>query len=207
MLILGVSTTIILKFIITLLAIINPFSISGIYLADVKSLNHKEKNTFAMTVAIAVFITLLIVTWFGVSVLDVFGININAFRFGGGIIVLFFGLRVIGVIPSLREKLAKGDFKKLAIVPIAIPLVAGPGSIVATVSEVHVYFITPESKIVASVCVAFVAFLLWLFFRELPRILEILGANVMDIISKIMGLFLVALAVEMMFDGIKGFFF
>ena len=207
MLILGVTTTIILKFIITLLAIINPFSIAGIYLKDVESLSHKDKNKFAMTVAIAVMVTLLVVTWLGMSVLNVFGINIDAFRFGGGLIVLFFGLRVIGVIPAMEEKIAEGDFKKLAIVPIAIPLVAGPGSIVATVSEVHVYFTTPESKIVASVCVAFVVSLLWLFFRELPKILEVLGANVMDIISKIMGLFLVALAIEMMFDGVKGFFF
>lgn len=207
MVILGVHLTIILKFIVTLLAIINPFSISGIYLDAVDSLNKKEQNTFALTVAIAVLITLIIVTWVGISVLNAFGINIDAFRFGGGIIVLFFGLRVIGVIPPMPTSKAQQDTRKLAIVPIAIPLIAGPGSLVATISDVHVYFITSETKIVASGCVLLVTLMLWIFFRELPRILDVLGHNVMDIIAKIMGLFLTALAVEMMFDGIKGFFF
>ncbi|AIT10290.1 antibiotic resistance protein MarC [Candidatus Francisella endociliophora] len=205
--ILGVHLTIVLKFIVTLLAIINPFSISGIYLNAVDSLNKKEQNAFALTVAITVLITLIVVTWIGISVLNAFGINIDAFRFGGGIIVLFFGLRVIGIIPQMPSSKAQQDAKKLAIVPIAIPLIAGPGSLVATISQVHVYFTTSETKLVASECVIVVTFLLWMFFRELPRILAVLGHNVMDIIAKIMGLFLTALAVEMMFDGIKGFFF
>lgn len=205
--ILGVSLTIILKFIVTLLAIINPFSISGIYLDAVDSLDKKEQSVFALTVAITVLITLITVTWIGISVLNAFGINIDAFRFGGGLIVLFFGLRVIGVIPQMKSSSANQDAKKLAIVPIGIPLIAGPGSLVATISQVHVYFTTAETKVVASMCVIVVTFFLWIFFRELPKILEILGHNVMDIISKIMGLFLTALAVEMMFDGIKGFFF
>ncbi|WP_249741700.1 MarC family protein [Francisella adeliensis] len=207
MIILGVHLTIILKFIVTLLTIINPFSISGIYLNAVDSLNRKEKNVFALTVAIAVFIILTIVAWVGISVLNAFGININAFKFGGGIVVLFFGLRVIGVIPQVQNTSVHTDSKKLAIVPMAMPLVAGPGTLVATISEVHVYFATVEAKIIATACIVFVALLLWLFFRELPKILEVLGNNIMDIISKIMGLFLTALAVEMMFDGIKGFFF
>ncbi len=207
MIILSVSFTIILKFIITLLAIINPFSISGIYLNAVNSLNKKEQNKFAMIVAITVMITLITVVWIGVDVLNVFGINIDAFRFGGGIIVLFFGLRVIGVISQMEDNLDDSNVKKLAIVPISIPLVAGPGSLVATISQVHQYFPTAEAKVVSSVCVVLVVFLLWLFFRSLPKILECLGESVMDIVSKIMGLFLVALAVEMMFYGIKGFFF
>lgn len=207
MVILGIHLTIILKFIITLLTIINPFSISGIYLNAVDSLDKKEKNIFALTVAIAVFVTLTIVAWIGISVLNAFGININAFKFGGGIVVLFFGLRVIGVIPQMESSSIQKDSKKLAIVPMAIPLVASPGTLVATISEVHIYFVTFEAKLVATLCIVFVTLFLWLFFRELPKILEILGHNVIDIISKIMGLFLIALAVEMMFDGIKGFFF
>lgn len=207
MIILGVHLTIILKFIVTLLAIINPFSISGIYLDTVDALSKKEQNVFAFTVVITVLTTLIIVTWIGISVLNAFGINIDAFRFGGGIIVLFFGLRVIGVIPQMPSSKTQQDPKKLAIVPIAIPLIAGPGSLVATISDVHVYFITSESKVVASGCILIVTMMLWIFFRELPRILDVLGHHIMDIIAKIMGLFLTALAVEMMFDGIKGFFF
>lgn len=207
--ILGVKIAIILKFIISLFAIINPFSLAGIYLDTVKQSDQKEKNTIVFTMILAFLAILSLMVWFGNDILSVFGINQDAFRAGGGVIVLFFGLRILGVLaqPVSNATVRAISARDLAVVPLAIPLLAGPGTIATVITDSHEYFATIESKIVANLCLLFVAIVLWLFFRYLPKISVSLGEHAMDVISKIMGLMLVAISVEMIFDGIKGFFY
>lgn len=208
MIILGVQFTIVLKFLVTLLAIINPFSCAGIYLDTVKKSDNKERAKIVISIVFAVFIVLSIMVWLGSSILNAFGINESAFRAGGGIIVLFFGVRIVGVISSNNgSENNKKTAKELAIVPLAIPLIAGPGTIATVISESHKYFLSPEAKLVATFCIFVLVFILWMFFTFLPKISSLLGENLMDVLSKIMGLVLVAIATEMIFDGIKGFFF
>ncbi|MBY7734054.1 MarC family protein [Francisella philomiragia] len=207
--ILGVKIAIILKFIVSLFAIINPFSLAGIYLDTVKQSDQKEKNTIVFTMILAFLAILSLMVWFGNDILSVFGINQDAFRAGGGVIVLFFGLRILGVLaqPVSNATVRAISARDLAVVPLAIPLLAGPGTIATVITDSHEYFATIESKIVANLCLLFVAIVLWLFFRYLPKISVSLGEHAMDVISKIMGLMLVAISVEMIFDGIKGFFY
>ncbi|WP_236682541.1 MarC family protein [Francisella philomiragia] len=207
--ILGVKIAIILKFIISLFAIINPFSLAGIYLDTVKQSDQKEKNTIIFTMILAFLAILSLMVWFGNDILSIFGINQDAFRTGGGVIVLFFGLRILGVLaqPVSDTTVKSVSARDLAVVPLAIPLLAGPGTIATVITDSHEYFATIESKVIANLCLLFVAIVLWLFFRYLPKISAFLGEHTIDVISKIMGLMLVAISVEMIFDGIKGFFY
>ncbi|MBK2268124.1 MarC family protein [Francisella philomiragia] len=207
--ILGVKIAIILKFIISLFAIINPFSLAGIYLDTVKQSDQKEKNTIVFTMILAFLAILSLMVWFGNDILSIFGINQDAFRAGGGVIVLFFGLRILGVLaqPVSDTKVKSVSARDLAVVPLAIPLLAGPGTIATVITDSHEYFATIESKVIANLCLLFVAIMLWMFFRYLPKISAFLGEHTMDVISKIMGLMLVAISVEMIFDGVKGFFY
>ncbi|WP_201751485.1 MarC family protein [Francisella noatunensis] len=207
--ILGVKIAIILKFIISLFAIINPFSLAGIYLDTVKQSDQKEKNTIVFTMILAFLAILSLMVWFGNDILSIFGINQDAFRAGGGVIVLFFGLRILGVLaqPVSDTKVKAVSARDLAVVPLAIPLLAGPGTIATVITDSHEYFATIESKVIANLCLLFLAIVLWLFFRYLPKISTFLGEHAIDVISKIMGLMLVAISVEMIFDGIKGFFY
>ncbi|AJI55154.1 marC integral membrane family protein [Francisella philomiragia] len=207
--ILGVKIAIILKFIISLFAIINPFSLAGIYLDTVKQSDQKEKNTIVFTMILAFLAILSLMVWFGNDILSIFGINQDAFRAGGGVIVLFFGLRILGVLaqPVSDTTVKSVSARDLAVVPLAIPLLAGPGTIATVITDSHEYFATIESKVIANLCLLFVAIVLWLFFRYLPKISAFLGEHAIDVISKIMGLMLVAISVEMIFDGIKGFFY
>ncbi|WP_265658947.1 MarC family protein [Francisella philomiragia] len=207
--ILGVEIAIILKFIISLFAIINPFSLAGIYLDTVKQSDQKEKNTIVFTMILAFLAILSLMVWFGNDILSIFGINQDAFRAGGGVIVLFFGLRILGVLaqPVSDTTVKSVSARDLAVVPLAIPLLAGPGTIATVITDSHEYFATIESKVIANLCLLFVAIVLWLFFRYLPKISAFLGEHTIDVISKIMGLMLVAISVEMIFDGIKGFFY
>ncbi|MEY8717393.1 MarC family protein [Francisella philomiragia] len=206
--ILGVKIAIILKFIISLFAIINPFSLAGIYLDTVKQSDQKEKNTIVFTMILAFLAILSLMVWFGKDILSIFGINQDAFRAGGGVIVLFFGLRILGVLaqPVSDTTIKSVSARDLAVVPLAIPLLAGPGTIATVITDSHEYFATIESKVIANLCLLFVAIVLWLFFRYLSKISAFLGEHTMDVISKIMGLMLVAISVEMIFDGVKGFF-
>ncbi|WP_234366760.1 MarC family protein [Francisella philomiragia] len=207
--ILGVKIAVILKFIISLFAIINPFSLAGIYLDTVKQSDQKEKNTIVFTMILAFLAILSLMVWFGNNILSIFGINQDAFRAGGGVIVLFFGLRILGVLaqPVSDTTVKIVSARDLAVVPLAIPLLAGPGTIATVITDSHEYFATIESKVIANLCLLFVAIVLWLFFRYLPKISAFLGEHTIDVISKIMGLMLVAISVEMIFDGIKGFFY
>ncbi|WP_224728185.1 MarC family protein [Francisella sp. SYW-2] len=207
--ILGVKIAIILKFIISLFAIINPFSLAGVYLDTVKQSDRKEKNAIVSMMILAFLAILSMMVWFGDDILSVFGINQDAFRAGGGVIVLFFGLRILGVLTQSgsNANVKAVSARDLAVVPLAIPLLAGPGTIATVITESHKYFITLQAKIIGNICLVFVAIILWLFFRYLPKISAFLGEHAIDVISKVMGLMLVAISVEMIFDGIKGFFY
>lgn len=109
--------------------------------------------------------------------------------------------------PVSDTKVKAVSARDLAVVPLAIPLLAGPGTIATAITDSHEYFATIESKVIANLCLLFLAIVLWLFFRYLPKISTFLGEHAIDVISKIMGLMLVAISVEMIFDGIKGFFY
>src|SRR5690554_3533918 len=120
------------KFLIALLAIVNPLGIIPIYISLTTGYTRTQRRRIARMVIVAVTSILIITAFFGELVLQFFGISISSFRVGGGIMLL---LMAIGMLHSSRhtmeqeKDMAFSSGESIAVVPLAMPLLAGPGAI------------------------------------------------------------------------------
>lgn len=158
--------------------------------------------------AIAVSIVLLVVLWAGHYLLAFFGINIPALETAGGIIVLGLGLSMLhsrksGQSHSAEETAAVAEKDSVAVVPIAIPIVAGPGAI--TTVLVNSSKLSGDLATMVGLSVVCLGFglLFWLCFRSAERISALVGVHGVAIVTRIMGMVLAAIAVTMIASGLR----
>lgn len=158
--------------------------------------------------AFAISVILLVVLWAGHFLLDLFGINIPALETAGGIIVLGLGLSMLhseqsGQAHSEEEAAEAKQKDSIAIVPMAIPIVAGPGAITTVlVSSSGVSGNLASMAGYSAVCLGF-GVLFWACFRSAARISALLGVSGVAIVTRIMGMILAAIAVKMIATGLK----
>ena len=120
------------RFFTALLVILDPFAVIPILLALTQRYSSKERNSAVNIAALTVFIVLALSAAFGENILTVLGASLPSFRVGGGIILLLIGLAMLRAEPGQMrttegEQAAAQSSESIAIVPIAIPLLAGPG--------------------------------------------------------------------------------
>ena len=198
------------KMFIGLLAIINPFGVIPIFISMTTDQNSAQRRKTVDTVAVAVIIILLVSLFFGDLLLEFFGISIASFRVGGGILILLMAIAMLHAKTSLirqTEEEADESIEKesVAIVPLAMPLLAGPGAISTVILEAH-----KSSGFVHYAIISFGIVLLglvvWGVLRLSPWIAVRMGATGLNIFTRIMGLILAAIAVEFIASGLQGLF-
>jgi multiple antibiotic resistance protein len=196
------------KLLIGLLAIVNIPSSIFLFMPLTSEFNEKQKREVALTAAIATALTLVVFTFFGTLVLDLFGISIESFRVAGGLLILLSALKMIGGAGTQAEKQpAPGAHTSVAITPLAIPSLAGPGAI----STIIVYAHLSEEpsfghEFVVTVVILTVAAIVFIGLRLAPAIEKKLGQTGVDIFNRVMGLVVAAIAIEFIAAGILGFF-
>ena len=120
-----------------LLALINPLTVLPIFLGLVQGRPESEKRHISSVASITVLVTLLIFTYFGGALLDLFAITIDSFRIAGGILLLLTALEMMraraGAQTSGED--TEVNITSIGIVPLGIPLLAGPGAIVTTIVD------------------------------------------------------------------------
>jgi multiple antibiotic resistance protein len=198
------------KMFIGLLAIINPFGVIPIFISMTTDQNDVQRRKTVETVALAVIIILLVSLFFGDLLLEFFGISIASFRVGGGILILLMAISMLHAKTSLIQQTEEEadesiDKESVAIVPLAMPLLAGPGAISTVILEAH-----KSSGIVhyliISLGILMVGAVVWGVLRLSPWIAGRLGATGLNIFTRIMGLILAAIAVEFIASGLQGLF-
>jgi multiple antibiotic resistance protein len=201
-----------LTFIGALIAILNPIGNTAIYIGMTSQLERKEQHKCAIHCAFSVAIILLLATWLGKYVLVAFGIPIEAFGTAGGLIVLLIAINMLRGQPHrpsyhthVEEKTSKLKMSyskilsikhQIAVVPLAIPIIAGPGAITkviyrSSMTQFNGHLIISVIVIAASAIIGFI-----LYFA--PVIGRILGEYGMKIVTRIMGLMLAAIALNML---------
>ena len=195
------------SFIAALFSMMNPIGNVGIFASMTAERTDAEARRIAWTCAGATVVTLLVVTWTGPLLLDFFGITVNSLRAAGGVIVLLIGLHMIsnrtghqhspGEVEDAKER------ESIGVVPLAIPIVAGPGTIatVLVAAEQHEAVL---SKIEISVVIPVLAAVTGLLFHFAPPIARWLGKSGMGVVTRVMGMVLAAIAMGMLADGLKG---
>lgn len=196
----------ILTFLAALFSMMNPIGGVGIFAGMTANRTTSEANAIARKCALAAAVTLLIVVWAGGYILQLFGITVNEIRVAGGLIVLMIGLNML--FDKHEHKSVKNEDEEkenIAVVPLAIPLVAGPGTMAAVlVTAQHQAGMLAKMEMSAAIigiCVA-----TGILFSFAKPIANKIGNNGMAVASRIMGMILMAIAVGMLGDGLAHLF-
>ena len=183
--------------------IMTPFFVTTIFLSITKGIETSEKQKLALKVTLAISVTCLIILFFGKYIFELFGITLDSFRIGAG--ALLFLTAVDLVQKDIKsEPTCTKDIQKQAVVPLAIPVTVGPG----TVGALMVMGADMDS--IADLTLGSLALLSAIFSIGLMLFLsglieKMIGRTGLVVLSKVTGLVLAALSVQLIFTGIKHF--
>ncbi len=199
-----------IKLFVGLLAIINPFGAIPLFISMTADESLSQRRKTINLVALGVTIILLVALFFGQLLLQFFGITIDSFRVGGGILVLLMAIAMLHAKTSLirqtdEEAHESIERESVAIVPLAMPLLAGPGAISTVILAAHKSTGVAHYMII-SLGIVLLSLVVWGVLRLSPWIASHIGATGINIFTRIMGLILTAIAVEFIAAGIKGLF-
>ncbi|WP_066409837.1 MarC family protein [Aliarcobacter skirrowii] len=182
--------------------IMTPFFVLSVFLTITSEATINEKRKLAIKVTFSVVVIALILLFFGQHIFKVFGITLDAFKIGAGALLF---LTAVGLIYGNKDgqKPTDKNLSDLAVVPLALPIIIGPGTI--GVLLVMGAEFDKFSKLLTGSLALLSAILLIGSMLYLSSLIEkFIGKDGLLIISKITGLFLAALSAQLMFDGIKG---
>lgn len=198
------------RFVVTLLAILTPFAAIPVFLALTTGQDDAFRRRTADMAAATVFAVLFVSAVTGDLLLRVMGTSLDAFRVGGGIVLFTMSLsmlsaKVSAVQQTPEEADEAGQKSVLGVVPIGIPLLVGPGSISSTIIETKR---NPEFAHLLAViaCIALVCVAVWITLRLADPIGKRLGRTGLNILNRIFGLLLAAIAVQIIAAGLVGLF-
>jgi multiple antibiotic resistance protein len=198
-----------LRFVVTLTAVVDPFLAVPFFLAFTAERSLAERMRLARVVALTVFIVLAVSVFVGQALLELIGASLPAFRVGGGLVLLLMALAMLnaqagGVRQSKAEarELEEGELQ--GVVPLAMPLLAGPGAISTSIIAVERGGLAHQAAVVA--CIAIVCLLTWLTLRAAHRIAARMGTTGLNVATRILGLLLAAMAVQTMAVGLRQLF-
>jgi multiple antibiotic resistance protein len=195
---------------IALFAIVNPIGGVPVFVSATSGWADADRARIARTITLTVFLVLVAAVFLGDRILAFFGISIASFQVGGGILLLLMAISMMhakqsGARQTAEEALAASEREAVAIVPLSIPLLAGPGAISSMIIAAdqsgslwgHVLLVGP---------VAVVSLLVWVILMLAVSIAHHLGTIGINIVTRLMGLILAAMAVEFMAHGLGSLF-
>ncbi len=183
--------------------IMTPFFVLSVFLTVTHDATSKERKALAIKVTISVIVTSLILLFFGKHIFDVFGITLDAFRIGAGSLMFLSAVELIQG-NKATAKVGDKDILDLAVVPLAIPITIGPGTI-GILLVMGATFEDTSSMVMGSLALICAVLVIGIMLYSSSIIEKIIGKQGLLVISKITGLFLAALSAQIVFTGIKNF--
>ena len=186
-------------------AILNPIGNTPVFLTMVGNADRKTIKRVALRAVIAAFIIISIFSLFGHVIFKLFNITLPAFQIAGGVIVFFIGYDLLKGKPAGAHKSKIDDpsstYDDMAISPLGIPLLAGPGTITAAMNFVGQgsSFLNTLIIILVFAVVCTITFLMFILSKNIA---DKLSPSLIKAISIIMGLILTVIAVQMLINGI-----
>jgi multiple antibiotic resistance protein len=198
-----------LRFFVTLTAVVDPFLAVPFFITFSAQQSEARRVALVRIVAITVFAVLSVSVFAGEALLALMGASLPAFRVGGGLVLLLMALAMLnaqagGVRQSHDEARELEDREMSGVVPLAIPLLAGPGAISTSSIAAEQGGVVHELALVG--CIALVCLLAWIVLGRAHAIAARLGTTGLNIATRILGLLLAAMAVQTMAEGLKALF-
>lgn len=194
-----------LKLFAGLIAIVDPIGVIPIYLGLIDEQDAEEKKRTTLMGIIGFIITLLVFNFFGEVVLDLFAIQLSSFRVAGGILLMILAMQMLRAGPSPAEQRSPTEKASVGIVPLAIPILAGPGAI----STIIVYGQLVPSighKVMISGIIIVLACIIFIALRLAPLVGRLIGKTGMVVFNRIMGLIIAAISIEFIASGLLELF-
>ncbi|MBW8829994.1 MAG: MarC family protein [Burkholderiales bacterium] len=200
------------KPLIALLAIVNPIGVVPFFIHFTQNLNGVQRKRTIRVSAFTAFIVIAVSAMAGLKIIEFFGISLASFQVGGGTLLLISAIQMLNAQPAegRKEDVSEGENKidagaSIAVVPLTIPLLTGP----ATISTMVIYADKTRHWWEIAVLVGYgviVALVTFLVFSASGRVARVLGQTGINIMTRLMGLILAALAVELLADGLTKLF-
>ena len=195
-----------LKTLVSLVVVVDPLGALPVFLSLTASLEEPQRRKIARDAAGAMFLILLISAVAGRTILELFGIHLASIKAAGGILFLIMGIEMLNARPSRSRQTPEESEEahqkpNIAIVPLALPYLAGPGAIGSVILLADRGPVWPNLPLVIGM-LGIVAFGSWLTLRMAEPIGKRLGVSGRQILERIMGLILVAIAVEFLVGGV-----
>ena len=183
--------------------IMTPFFVTTIFLSMTKGSSENDQKRLALKVTFAIAVSCLIVLYFGKYIFDLFGITLDAFRIGAGALLFLTAVDLVQKDVNAKPS-CDADISKHAVVPLAIPVTVGPGTVGALMvmgAEMKSVIDVGLGSLSLLCAIASVGVMLYLS----SKIEKLIGTSGLIVLSKVTGLILSALAAQIIFTGIKNF--
>ena len=197
-----------LKPLIALLAIVNPIGVIPFFIHFTSGFTREQRKRTAQVAAFSAFIVISVSALAGLKIIEFFGISLASFQVGGGCLLLISSLQMLNAQPAeaRKEDVSEGSTKvdagaSIAVVPLAIPLLTGPATISTMVIYADKTRVWWELAILCGYGVV-VTLVTFIVFSAASKIAKVLGQTGINIMTRLMGLILAALAVELLADGL-----
>jgi len=190
-------------------AIMNPIANAPIFLGLTSNEDRKTVKAIAFRSVLVAFILIALFAISGKLIFDLFGITLYALRITGGILVFQIGFHMLQGHSSAVHSPAKGDNGEaqkqaalsIAVSPLAMPILAGPGTIATAMN----FASAPGNgeAIITIICFAILCLMTYFIFISGEKLVKAIGPDVMNVITKMMGLILAVIGVQMLIEGIE----
>ncbi len=200
------------KPLVALLAIVNPIGVIPFFIHFTQGFNREQRQRTIRISAFTAFLVIAVSALAGLQIIEFFGITLASFQVGGGMLLLISALQMLNAkqAESSAEDLTDANTKidagsSIAVVPLTIPLLTGP----ATISTMVIYAEKTRHWWEVLVLVGYgvvIGLSVWVAFSLSGRIARVLGKTGINVMTRLMGLILAALGVEIMADGLLKLF-
>jgi multiple antibiotic resistance protein len=182
---------------IVLFIIVDPFGNIPIFIGLTEKMTETQKRKVFNTACLVGFILLLVFAFTGLEIFSIFGVSIFSFEIAGGVLLLIIAIRIL-ISGSIQESVESPE--SIGAVPIAIPLLVGPGAITTTIFNLQTYEVY-----VTVLAVMVVIGITWFILRYLNTIYKFLGKTGSIVIARVMSLLIAAIAVQYILVGVTRF--
>jgi multiple antibiotic resistance protein len=182
---------------LALFIIVDPFGDIPIFVGLTENLGDAQKRKVYNTATLVGVVLLLVFAFTGKEILDVFQLSIYSFQIAGGILLLIIAIRIL-ISGSMHENVDSPE--SLGAVPIAIPLLVGPGAITTTILTLQT-----DGVLIATLAVLIVLSITWVILRFINRIYGFLGKTGSLVIARVMALLIAAIAMQYILTGVTHF--
>jgi multiple antibiotic resistance protein len=187
-------------------AVVDPIAGAALFAAMTADNTHAEVKRMAARAALATGAVLTAFLFFGAGLFTLFSVTMTAFRIAGGLVIAILALDLLKAthtgVRSTAEEETEGIVKEdVSITPIAVPMLAGPGAI-SMVMILSARYSGVEGYVLLFTVIVLVSLSVWVLLRQAARVVSLLGRTGINVIGRLLGIVVLAIAVQFIVDGL-----